>query len=53
MSNSGMKNLFAFFMLQFACRIYVLGFFFNTLLEDSSIFNRKKEKKIQALGKYL
>lgn len=24
MSNSTMKNLFAFFMLQFACKIYVL-----------------------------
>lgn len=50
-SNSDMKNLFAFFMLQFACRICVLSFL--TLLEHSSIFNRKTGKKIQALGRYL
>jgi len=43
-SNSDMKNLFAFFMLQFACRICVLCFFFNTVgkLQHFQQKNRKE-----------
>lgn len=49
MGNSDRKTLLAFFMLQCACRIYVLCFFCNTL--KASVFVEKR--KYRLLAKYL
>lgn len=44
MSHSNMKNLFAFLMLQFACKLYVLCFFSQHCFKTPAFSPKRKHR---------